>query len=336
MKGVAQTIIGFLFAISFFTGSLAANDEATTIDKAERVLKEIMEIPARRIPVALLDKSYGVAIIPSVIKVSFIGGVRHGHGVLLVKDKDGDWGLPEFITLTGGSVGYQAGVQSTDVVLVFKSAKSIDNIRRGKFTIGVDAAAAAGPVGRNAAAATDAQMQAEILSYSRSRGLFVGVSLDGTVLEIDNRGYRDFYGDPGQQPVRHVPTAAIKLMETIAGLAGSDTKKSAAGHLQDPNQLRKELAQSARSLNSTLPTEWQRFLAMPPAVYTTQEHATLESLAACRRNFDRVANDATYAILRSHPEFQTTYELLQEYTATLEKFGAPPRTLNLPPPPVVK
>ena len=199
--------------ISFFNvvtmlalaSSSRASEQAATIDKAESVIKEIMDIPAKRIPTELLANAQGVAIIPSVIKIGFIAGVRRGHGVLLVKDKDGDWNLPQFVILTGGSVGWQVGAQSTDVILVFKSAKSVENIQRGKFTIGADAAAAAGPVGRNAAAATDAQLQAEILSYSRSRGLFAGVSLDGTMLEVDQQAARDFYGDPARNPVRQVP-----------------------------------------------------------------------------------------------------------------------------------
>jgi SH3 domain-containing YSC84-like protein 1 len=303
----------------------AYSEQAATIEKAEGVVSEIMAIPARKIPSELLAKSYGVAIIPNVIKIGFIAGVRRGHGVLLIKDKDGDWNLPQFITLTGGSIGWQVGAQATDVILVFKSAKSIDNIRNGKFTIGADAAAAAGPVGRNMAAATDAQMQAEILSYSRSRGLFAGVSLDGSAIEMNGQDGRDFYGDGSR--VKAVPACAVKLMETIANLAGDG--KLPLAPTGNANYFRKELAQSAQSLNAVLPPEWQRYLALPPAVYGQAEQPSVDALFACRQKFEKVNSDGAYAPLRGRPEFQTTLELLREYIAVLSM----PVVVPLPPPP---
>ncbi len=304
----------------------ARSEEAATVERAEGVVSEIMAIPAKRIPADLLAKSYGVAIVPNVIKIGFIAGVRRGHGVLLVRDKDGDWNLPQFITLTGGSIGWQVGAQATDVILVFKSAKSVDNIRNGKFTIGVDAAAAAGPVGRNAAAATDAQMQAEVLSYSRSRGLFAGVSLDGSAIEMNAQDGRDFYGDGTR--VRAVPACAVKLTETIANLAG-DGKHPNPTVAGNPNHIRKELAQSAQSLNAVLPPEWQKYLALPPAVYGQAEPPPLDALNACRQKFEKVNSEGSYAQLRGRPEFQTTLELLRDYIAALAK----PAVVPLPPPP---
>ena len=134
-----------------------------------------MAIPGRQIPETLLAEAQGIAIVPNVIKVGFVAGIRWGHGVVMVRDAEGEWSLPQFVTLTGGSVGWQAGVQGTDVVLVFLTKKSVEGLWRGKFTIGADASVAAGPVGHDAAAATDARLRAEILSYSRSRGLFIGL-----------------------------------------------------------------------------------------------------------------------------------------------------------------
>jgi lipid-binding SYLF domain-containing protein len=145
-----------------------------------RVLSEIMEAP---------DKS-----IPDVLKVGFVFGGRRGEGLISVKSPDGTWSNPSFITVTGGSIGFQAGVSSTDVVLVFRTQRGVDSIVNGKFTIGADAAAAAGPVGRNANASTDAQMKAEIYSYSRSRGLFAGVAIDGAALRIDYDANEAVYG----------------------------------------------------------------------------------------------------------------------------------------------
>ncbi|HJU38807.1 MAG TPA: lipid-binding SYLF domain-containing protein [Tahibacter sp.] len=163
--------------------------------EATRVLNEIMMAPDRRVPGNLLREAHAVAVIPDVIKAGLVVGGRHGNGVISVKAPDGTWSNPAFISLTGGSIGFQAGVQSTDVVLVFRSQRGVDSIVHGKFTLGADASVAAGPVGRNAQASTDAQLKAEILSYSRARGLFAGVALDGSVLSIDHDADQAVYGD---------------------------------------------------------------------------------------------------------------------------------------------
>ncbi len=189
-----------------------------TIRAADEVLHEIMAIPARQIPGTLLSEAQAVAIIPDVLKIGFVAGVRRGHGVVLVRDERGQWGLPQFVTLTGGSVGWQAGVQGTDVVLVFMTKKSVEGLAHGKFTIGADASAAAGPVGRNAAAATDFKLKAEILSYSRSRGLFVGFALDGSAIEADNNAQMAYYGTPPGQPPAHVPEPAVTLLQDVVNL----------------------------------------------------------------------------------------------------------------------
>jgi lipid-binding SYLF domain-containing protein len=171
-----------------------ASEEAKKVEEAVSVVKDIMAIPEKGIPPALLSESYAVAIIPGVIKLGFIIGGRHGSGVLLVRDKDGKWGNPLFVSLTGGSIGWQVGAQSTDVLLVFKSRKGVEGIKKGKFTLGADAAVAAGPVGRSMEAATDVRLKAEIYSYSRSRGLFAGISLEGAALQIDDDANAAFYG----------------------------------------------------------------------------------------------------------------------------------------------
>jgi len=171
--------------------------EAAPKDKillATDILEEIMGIPEKGIPPSLLNDAAGIAIIPNVIKIGFVIGGRHGTGVLLVRGEGGQWSNPSFISLTGGSLGWQIGAQSTDVILVFKNRKSIDGIMNGKFTLGADAAVAAGPVGRRGEAATDASLKAEIYSYSRSRGLFAGVSLEGSALQIDEEANASYYG----------------------------------------------------------------------------------------------------------------------------------------------
>ena len=346
--------------------SAAANDPNVTIREAEQVLAEQLAIPVRRIPQKMLAEAQAIAIIPRVIKVGFVVGVRRGHGVVLIRDADGEWSLPQFITLTGGSVGWQAGIQGTDVVLVFRTRTSVENLMRGKFTIGADAAAAAGPVGRNAAAATDAQLRAEILSYSRSRGLFVGVSLDGTVLELNQTANTAFYGAPSTQMPLIVPQTAYDLRAYLNELTGGATAVGAppaavaggpptpppgtvsvapgvavpttppAGVVQTSlvTPTRLEAIQSAlysegAQLHAVLSPEWQKFLALPAEV----EPATAidrNALASVYARFNRVNASNEFKELTSRPEFQTTLQLLTEYSAALD---ANPTVLRLPAPP---
>lgn len=177
--------------------SMAAHAEDPPLVRAKNavtVLNEIMQAPDQAIPRDLLRDAKAVAVIPAMLKVGFIFGGRRGEGLISVKSPDGTWSNPSFITMTGGSVGFQAGVSSTDVVLVFRTQHGVDSIVRGKFTLGADASAAAGPVGRSANASTDEQLKAEIYSYSRSRGLFAGVALDGSVLRIDYDANAQVYG----------------------------------------------------------------------------------------------------------------------------------------------
>jgi lipid-binding SYLF domain-containing protein len=161
---------------------------------AREVLDELRNAPDQNVPDWLMQRAYGIAVVPEVIKGALMFGGRFGSGVLTVRDPAGRFSNPIFITLVGGSFGWQVGATSTDVVLVFVTQRSIENFARGKFTLGADASVAAGPVGRQGEAA--AGVNAEIYSYSRSRGLFAGVALDGTELAFDRSANRAFYSDP--------------------------------------------------------------------------------------------------------------------------------------------
>jgi lipid-binding SYLF domain-containing protein len=186
-----------LLAALVLLPATAVHAEDPPLVRAEnsvRVLKEIMEAPDKSIPTDLLREAHAIAVIPDMVKAGFIFGGRRGEGLISVKSPDGTWSNPSFISLTGGSVGFQAGVSSTDVILVFRTQRGVDSIVNGKFTLGADAAAAAGPVGRTATASTDSQFKAEIYSYSRSRGLFAGVALDGSALRIDYDANEAIYG----------------------------------------------------------------------------------------------------------------------------------------------
>ncbi len=196
--------------------ALAAGGEAARVATAADVMDKIMQIPEKAIPPALLADAQGIAIVPGVIKLGFVVGGQYGHGVLVVRGKDGTWSRPVFVTLTSGSVGWQIGAESTDFVLVFKTRKSIDGVLNGKFTLGADAAVAAGPVGRRAEAATDVKLGAEIYSYSRNRGLFAGVSLEGSALQVDNKADAAFYDRPGVSGAEVVAGTGLKTPE-VAG-----------------------------------------------------------------------------------------------------------------------
>ncbi len=185
---------GFLTASLLSAPAVMASDQEAKMDEVISVLQEIHQIPEQTVPPKLLQDAEGIAIIPAVVKVGVVIGGRYGKGVVSVRKEDKSWSNPLFLSVKGGSVGWQIGAQSTDVVLVFKTKRSLDGILKGKFTLGADAAVAAGPVGRTAAAATDVQLKAEVYSYSRSRGLFAGIALDGAKLSIEEDDNRGYYG----------------------------------------------------------------------------------------------------------------------------------------------
>lgn len=201
--------------------------EVSRVQSATTVLNEIMEVPENAVPPSLLNNARAVVIIPSTLKAGFVIGARYGEGVLVGRNSRGQWGNPLFVKFFGGSVGWQIGAQATDVILVFKTMRGVEAVTSGKFTLGLDASVAAGPVGRHAEADTDIQLRAEILSYSRSRGLFAGVALEGTSLQMNYSANAAFYGMAGLLPLQIIesedleaPSAALELRQVLARHAG--------------------------------------------------------------------------------------------------------------------
>jgi lipid-binding SYLF domain-containing protein len=193
-----------LISIALLLQALLGSDDAqagprqdTRLATAVQVLDELRQSPDQNVPGWLLDRAYAVAVVPKVIKVGLTIGGRYGKGAMSVRRADGSWSNPVFVNLAGGSFGFQIGVQSTDIVLVFMSRASIEGIVGGKVTLGADASVAAGPVGRQTSAATDIGFTAQVYSYSRASGLFAGVALDGSALTIDRSSNEDFYGRQG-------------------------------------------------------------------------------------------------------------------------------------------
>jgi lipid-binding SYLF domain-containing protein len=194
VRRLLRPAAALLLLAAVSASAFAGTTEDARARNAVRVVTDIQAIPESAIPDKLLDEAHAIVVVPDAIKAGLVIGGRRGHGLLSVKRADGTWSNPSFVTLTGGSIGFQAGVQSADIVLVFRSERGLDSIVNGKFTLGADAGVAAGPVGRNASASTDGQLKAEIWSWSRARGLFAGVALDGAVLAIDDAANESVYG----------------------------------------------------------------------------------------------------------------------------------------------
>ncbi|MGA3053750.1 MAG: lipid-binding SYLF domain-containing protein [Candidatus Korobacteraceae bacterium] len=169
-------------------------DDVNRTDKAAQVFKEIMNTPDQGIPQELLETAKCIAIIPGDKKFAFIFGGNYGRGLATCRTGHG-WSAPMFVAIEGGSVGYQIGGSSTDIVMLFMNDRALQSLLSDKFKLGADASVAAGPVGRTASANTDIKLKAEILSYSRAKGVFAGVSLDGAVVQADKSGDEAMYGN---------------------------------------------------------------------------------------------------------------------------------------------
>lgn len=239
-------LLSLLTCVALSLGATAVHAQAREQGRllvATQVLEELRASRDQYIPDRLLDRAYGIAVIPDVTKVAFVAGGRRGKGVLVVRDKDGRFTNPVFIAITGGSFGWQAGVQSTDIVLVFTTREGIEGITDGKMTLGADASVAAGPVGRQASAATDASFTAEVYSYSRNRGLFAGVALDGSALTIDRRANQEFYDktsvtatDIMNGTVQSDSEVSRKFLAAVSASTGTRTQAQAPANTTAPAQ----------------------------------------------------------------------------------------------------
>ncbi|MDQ2702017.1 MAG: lipid-binding SYLF domain-containing protein [Pseudomonadota bacterium] len=266
--------------------AIAGTDEDARAQNAVRVLTDIQAIPESSIPDKLLDEAHAIVVVPDSIKAGLVIGGRRGHGLLSVKRADGTWSNPSFVTLTGGSIGFQAGVQSADIVLVFRSERGLDNIVNGKFTLGADAGVAAGPVGRNASAATDGQLKAEIWSWSRARGLFAGVALDGAVLSIDDASNEAVYGRDTTPRMIFEDRYATRPSNAVVGFRDALEEATAAARAARAGDSD---APPAAPANAPVPTP-----AAPSARATTEPVLPATTVQAPQPGaFEPVENPAT-------------------------------------------
>jgi lipid-binding SYLF domain-containing protein len=218
-RALIVTTLGLLIALPALASD--REDDVNRTHKAAEVFQEIMNAPDQGIPLDLLASTKCIAIIPGEVKFAFIFGGNYGRGVATCRTGHG-WSAPMFVAIDGGSVGYQIGGSSTDLVMLFMNDHALQSLLGDKFKLGGDASVAAGPVGRNATAGTDLRLQAEILSYSRTKGIFAGVSLDGAVVQADKSGDKAMYGNDVD---RHdilsgkiaAPASARGLLHEIGG-----------------------------------------------------------------------------------------------------------------------
>lgn len=302
------------------------------------VLEQSMNISSG-IPQSLLREAQGIVIVPNMMRGAFVVGVQRGRGVLLTRDAQGGWQAPRMIVITGGSIGYQIGVQSTDLVLLLRTQQSVANLLGGTLKIGVDASAAAGPVGRQASAATDLQMKAEILSYSRSRGAFIGVSIDGSSITLDPQAEAFYYQPPGT-----VPASAGQLIQALNAYSGAvgpvavvpattnqaGWREVGTGGTAEFEAARQQLDAVSQKLATELPDDWKRFLTLPPEIYTPGGVPSPESVENAVARYQFVSQRPEYASLTSRPEFQETLSGL-ERLRSLRPPAVQPQAL--PPPP---
>ncbi len=311
--------------------------EENTVEAASAVLREIMSIPMTAIPESLLAEAQGVVIIPGMVKGAFIVGVRHGKGVVVARIRPGRG---------GASVHHgdrrQRGVAGRRRVHGCRGGLS-QSARRGR-AIAWQVDARRGCVGgrgagwRDASAATDALLKAEILSYSRSRGLFAGVAIDGAALLINHRANAAFYAPRPGLPKDAIPASAVNLVEQIAAYAGHKPHvmvnlKEALAILQpadDVEMLCTQLAESSLRQDRILDSQWKGYLKLPAEFFAEGKTPPREVVDSYLGRYNVVANDARYHELSSRAEFRETHALLTRYRSALEGNAA---TLKLPPPP---
>jgi lipid-binding SYLF domain-containing protein len=230
-------VLGAMLAASLLAlPARAATTEAEMIEKSMTVLRDLQAISDTRIPDLLLSKAEGIVILPANVKVGLIFGARFGNGVMLVRNEDRSWSNPVFVSTGGGSWGFQAGGQVADIVLVLTTRQSVEGITDGKLTLGADASAAAGPVGRTAMASTSVTLDAEVYAYSKTQGLFAGVSLEGNGIFIWKKANKRFYGDESaanilaskEAPPAPAPALVAEVTKITSGAAEAVASEEAA------------------------------------------------------------------------------------------------------------
>jgi lipid-binding SYLF domain-containing protein len=364
-KHIVRAWFGTLIVVACANQRAAAQNPAPArpadqlVIAATNVLAQTNMMPSG-IPQSLMAEAQAIAIVPNMVRGAFVIGLQHGRGILVTRSPQGAWQPPRMIQITGGSLGYQIGVQSTDLILVFRTRQSVTNLMKGSLKVGVDASAAAGPVGRQGSAATDLKLQAEILSYSRARGAFLGVSIDGSMISLDPAADQAYYQPPGT-----VPASAMQLLQYLTSYSGglgapaaapsaapsgpaigpalpataspSTAQASTVAALppvpQPPDKVeaaRQKLDASSRQLAASVDSNWKKYLALPPEIYIPYQTPNPQVLRQALTNYEEVSRRPEYAALTNRPEFQSTLKALWQLAESQSDANTP---LQLPPPP---
>ena len=326
------------------------NPTEMTVINATTVFSQAMQMPQNEIPRSLLANAQAIAIIPDMMKGAFVFGAQYGHGVLVIRDANGAWQPPRMIQIAGGSFGYQIGVQATDLVLVFRTPQSVQSLLKGTLKVGVDASAAIGPVGRQTSAGTDFRTAAEILSYSRARGAFVGASIDGSTISLEPSAEAIYYQPPGSfpasaaqllqvinaytapQPVAQPPVLPLTPGQVVPapGTSGWIPTGQRSG---DVESARAQLDSAYRQLNSYAATQgpdWQAYLALPPEVSTPNQTPNPQAIQTALQKYEAVCHNPQYTALSTRPDFQQTLVSLRRMS---DIRTASNTSGQLPPPP---
>ncbi len=220
-RSIALALLAVLAAVATTQAEARRRTDEDRLAEAAHVLDAFATDEQHGIPVQVLQQAHGIVVIPNLIRGGFVIGGRRGRGVLAIRSPDGEWSNPAFVTLTGGSLGAQFGAESADLVLVFENERAIKNIQAGKFTLGGDASAIGGPMGRRTTAVMTGR--AEVYAYMHSRGLFAGATFEGVRLDIDEQAGDAFYGNSGAKPLGEqgygTPTSVQPFLDALRGAA---------------------------------------------------------------------------------------------------------------------
>ena len=306
---------------------------------ATNVLSQSVAMPSG-LPQKMLADAQGIAIVPNMVRGAFVIGVQHGRGVLLVRGPGGAWQAPRMIEITGGSLGYQIGVQSTDLILVFRTPQSVANVMRGTLKVGVDASAAAGPVGRQASAATDLAAAGGDSVLFAARGAFVGASIDGSSISLDTATDAMYYQPPGT-----IPASATQLVQLLATLSsgGPADGTRRTGRLrpscrrpvpQAASDARNRTATTRRCLAATRGQSrrpWKQYLALPAEVYIPNHTPNIEEIEQAINAMKPSPGNRSTRQLTNQPAFQATLKGLWRL-GELQQVAE--QKLRLPAPPI--
>ncbi len=350
LLGAALLLAAFASTSAHAQYPVVQNPTEMTVINATTVFAQAMQMPQNEIPRGLLANAQAIAIIPDMMKGAFVFGAQYGHGVLIMRDANGAWQAPRMIQIAGGSFGYQIGVQATDLILVFRTPQSVQNLLKGTLKVGVDASAAIGPVGRQTSASTDFRTMAEILSYSRARGAYVGASIDGSTISLEPSAEAIYYQPPGSFPASAAQLLQVINSYTVAqpvvqpGVVpvapgqvlpapGTTGWLPAGQHLGDAESARAQLDSSYRQLNSYVQTQgpaWQSYLALPPDLATPNQTPNPQTIQTALQKYEAISRDPQYATLSTRPDFQQTLASLRR----LSDIRTASNTAGqLPPPP---